>query len=85
MGKKRVSYRTLPDGIRARHTPPDEQNPGGRLEIVREGSPLRERILARRPLVKSMLSDIRENHRKRVDFKLALQRKGDVPPDKTPL
>lgn len=46
MGTKRISIRTLPDGSKVKHHPPDEQHPDGKLVLIRETSPLRDRLEA---------------------------------------
>lgn len=82
MGEKRPSIRTLPSGERARHLPPDELHPEGQLVLIRDGSPLLDRIKARhaensRRVVLLGAARQRNLHRKRARLEA-----GQVPPEK---
>lgn len=46
MGDKRVSIRTLPTGEKVKHHPPTDTHPEGRMVLIMETSPLKERLTA---------------------------------------
>lgn len=82
MGKKRVSVRTTKDGIRARHYPPDETHPDGRLVMLRDTSPLREMLKSGRHAAHIQLMQLRDRHRQRIVFKKAKLTQDGIPSDK---
>lgn len=85
MGKVRVSVKTLPDGTKVRHHPPDRWHPKGKLELLeKQGTSLRERILSVRDHLSSEHDRRHEDHRRRVAHKKALESKGNLPPEKSP-
>ena len=85
MGIKRVSIRTLPSGERVRHYPPCDKYPEGRMELIRDTSPLRERILARIDERKSRQAQRADRHADRVALKKERQQAKGLPSDKSPI
>lgn len=81
MGDKRISVRTLPDGSKAYHHPPDDAHPDGKLVLITEsgadpaGDP--EEFAARRAELKQAYQDA-------IDTKRASERAKGVPPEKSP-
>ena len=83
MGDKRMSVRTLPSGEKVHHMPPDPQHPEGVLRLIRDRSPLREKLAAMREKKKQRHRLIHAQHLQRIEVKRALQRAGGLPPDKS--
>lgn len=82
MGMKRVSVKTLSDGTRVQHHPPDEKHPEGRMVLIPEDK-IAQRLLDRRHHIGEGINDIHVAHYAKV------QRKRDaeaahpaVPPEK---
>lgn len=85
MGDKRVSIRTLDDGTVVRHSPPDDEHPDGRMDLVRESSPLRDELLNRRDDNKSRHEELKAIHEQRIAAKKAVQRDKGLPAEKSPI
>jgi len=85
MGEQRVSIRTLDDGTVVRHSPPDDEHPEGRMDLVTETSPLREELVGRRDDNKARQEELRALHAKRIADKKAAQAARGLPPEKSPL
>ena len=85
MGEKRVSTRTLPDGTVVRHSPPDDEHPEGRLDLIRETSPLRDELVNRQRVNKARQEELRAIHAERIARKKAIHAAKGLPPEKSPL
>lgn len=85
MGDKRVSTRTLPSGETCLHHPPDDQHPDGKLVLVRDCSPLRDKINDTRDEKKSRHDDLNAVHEVRINNKLARHKAKGLPPEKSPI
>lgn len=75
MGQKRVSVRTLPSGERVKHSP------DGTQELIRDRSPLREKLAADREKKKQRHDAIHERHLQRIEIKKNKQQ--DLPNEKS--
>jgi hypothetical protein len=76
MGNKQVSIRTLPDGSRVYH------HPDGKQFLIREHSPLRERLNARHTTDKARHALLKAKHKVRVAAKKRRMMAKGVPPEK---
>lgn len=85
MGEKRVSIRTLDDGTMVRHSPPDDEHPEGRMDLVTETSPLREELLVRRDDNKARHEELKAIHEQRIAARKAAQREKGLPAEKSPI
>ena len=85
MGEKRVSIRTLSDGTTVRHSPPDDLHPEGRMDLIRETSPLREELTARHDDNKTRHEELQAIHNERIARKKAIHAAKGLPPEKSPL
>jgi hypothetical protein len=85
MGNKRSSTRTLPDGYSVRHSPPDAEHPEGRMDLIRDRSPLRERLDAALEDNQRRHAELKARHTERVEFKKVAQRAKGLPPEKSHL
>lgn len=85
MGEKRVSIRTLPSGERVNHFPPDERHPEGKQVLIRDGSPLKDRLIARRSHRKLRHGAIHQGHIDRIKVKVASQKAKGLPAEKSPI
>lgn len=85
MGDKRPSVRTLPSGEKVMHHPPCEEHPEGKLVLIRDCSPLRDKL-------DEMLGDHQERHDElkaihgqRIAAKQAVQQAKGLPAEKSPI
>lgn len=85
MGEKRVSVRTLPGGERVYHYPPDPEHPEGRQVLLRDSSPVRQRLDALRPEHQRRQAELNDAHLARVRVKRARQRHKGLPSEKSPI
>ncbi len=85
MGEKRVSIRTLSDGTVVQHSPPDDQHPEGRMDLIREASPMREELQTREDDNKTRQAELKAIHAERIARKKAIQAAKGLPPEKSPL
>jgi len=85
MGDKRISIRTLPDGSKVRHHPPDAAHPEGKMVLVRDRSPLREKLAANHHHNRRRHAELQQDHHDRAEFKRAQQRANGVPAEKSPI
>lgn len=85
MGDKRVSVRTLDDGTVVRHFPPDDEHPDGRMDLIRESSPLREELISRQDDNKARHEELKAIHAERIAAKRQAQAAKKLPPEKSPL
>lgn len=85
MGEKRVSIRTLDNGTVVRHHPPDDEHPEGRMDLIRETSPLREELTSRRDDNKARMEEMRAVFEQRIATKKAAQIAKGLPPEKSAL
>lgn len=87
MGNLRVSVRTLPDGTKVRHHPPDKNHPEGKQELVYdpEMSSLRNKLLAHHKEHEKADKELRGHHRRRIDAKKKVQRAKGLPEEKSPI
>lgn len=83
MGDKRISTRTLPDGTKCVHHPPDDEHPEGKLTLIREGSTLKDRLDAQLEENQMRHSTIQQVHLDRIEAKKANQRAKGMPPEKS--
>jgi hypothetical protein len=79
MGDKRPSVRTLPDGSRVTH------NPDGTMYLIRDRSPLREKLAGQREQKKKRHGLIHQAHLRRIEFKRHRQRIKGLPHEKSPI
>lgn len=79
MGDKRVSVRTLPDGSKVTHSP------DGTMVLIRDRSPLRERLAGKRDHKKHRHAQIHQNHLQRIDLKKHSQRRKGLSSEKSPI
>lgn len=83
MGEKRESIRTLPSGERVRHFPADEDNPDGKMVLITDVSPMRERLEAEREEKSARHAELKKKHAAALAAKQAAMAAGDaVPPEK---
>ena len=68
MGKKRVSVKTLSDGTKVTHHPPDDQHPEGRMVLIPEDK-IAQRLLDKRKSIHDGISDIHVAHYAKVQVK----------------
>lgn len=85
MGDKRTSVRTLPDGYQVTHSPSDTAHPEGRMDLIRNRSPLRERLAATRAAKEKRHDAIKQRHLKRIEVKKLRQKAKGLPPEKSPI
>lgn len=76
MGAKQVSIRTLPSGEKVRHYP------DGKQVLIRERSPLRDRLNARLPFAKARHAELKAKHQHRVAAKRSRALSRGMPPEK---
>ena len=79
MGDKKVSIRTLPDGSKVYH------HPDGKQFLIRESSPLRDKLNARVDLDRTRHAALKLAHRTKALAKSWRQRDRGVPPEKSVL
>lgn len=83
MGDKRPSVRTLPDGYRVTHHPPDEAHPDGKMVLLRGQSRLRQRMREAHPEHRKAHKQLADRHTELVERKRAsLAAHPAVPPSK---
>jgi hypothetical protein len=82
MGDKQISIRTLPDGTRAHHHPPDQLHPDGRLVLIQENSPMRAHLDSRHDHHKVEQERLHDVHRQQLADKKAALVRGGVPASK---
>lgn len=85
MGEKRVSVRTIQGGWRVKDFPPDAEHPNGHQELIRDRSPLREKLLATRDIKRERHGVIHQHHLQAIEFKKAVQQVNGLPPEKSPI
>lgn len=83
MGDKRISTRTLPSGERVHHFPPDEQHPEGKMVLLRETSPLRDRLEAQLEDNQRRHEALQAVHMERIEAKKSDQAAKGLPPEKS--
>lgn len=83
MGSKRPSTRTLPSGEQVTHYPPDEEHPEGRMNLIRTGSPLREKLDARLESNQERLAELEQANADAVQAKKDIQDGKGMPPEKS--
>jgi hypothetical protein len=83
MGNQRTSIRTLPDGYKVRHYPPDELHPEGMQVMLPGQSPLCERLNSSLSADMATQQDICYAMWDRVEAKQAAQRAAGLPPEKS--
>lgn len=83
MGDKRVSIRTLPSGEKVHHHPPDDKHPEGKMVLIRETSPLRDRLEAALEDNQRRHEDLQAKHTERIEAKKAEQAAKGLPPEKS--
>jgi len=74
MGQRRKSTRTLPNGDQVVHHPPTDQHPDGQQVLIRNSSPLRDRLTALRPAHQAQHRDLHVLHHRQVAIKKHRQR-----------
>lgn len=85
MGATRVSTRTLPDGYRVFHHPPDDRHPEGKQVLCPGQSRAREKLLAIEEDNKAASAAKRHHHQRKVHRKRAsMAAHPAVPPSKRP-
>jgi hypothetical protein len=82
MGDKKVTIRTLPSGERVYHHPPDRLHPEGRQVLIRERSPLRDRLDARQPIDKARHAELKAHHQGKAATKRNRALSRGMPPEK---
>lgn len=82
MGEKRPSIRTLPSGERVTHHPADEVHPDGKMVLIRDGSPLKDRLDANLAENKRRHEELKASHADRVETKRADQQDKGLAPEK---
>jgi len=87
VGNIRVSVRTLPDGTKVRHHPPDKKHPDGMQSLVYDPqvSTLRNKLLAHHKDHEKADKELRGHHRRRIDAKKKAQRNKGLPAEKSPI
>lgn len=85
MGEKRVSVRTLPSGERVTDFPPDAAHPEGHQELIRDRSPLRERLMVKRDKKVQRHQAIQQNQLRKIEIKRGRQQVRGFPPEKSPI
>jgi hypothetical protein len=83
MGDKRVSIRTLPSGERVRHFPPDKEHPEGRMNLIQDTSPLRDKLDAAQEDNERRHQELQAVHRERIEAKKQRQQERGLPPEKS--
>lgn len=83
MGEKRASIRTLDSGEKVRHFPPDDQHPEGKMVLLRETSPLRDRLEAALEDNQRRHEALQAAHMERIETKKADQAAKGLPPEKS--
>lgn len=71
MGEKRISTRTLADGYRVTHHPPDDKHPKGKQVLCPGQGRLRERLLAVHDDHRETCRQLRERHHELIARKRA--------------
>lgn len=84
MGDKRPSIRTLPDGSKVMHHPPDKHHPEGRLTLIRERSVLKDRHDERLGHHRHRHAALKAHHERRIYSKKTDQEAKGVPGAKSP-
>jgi hypothetical protein len=79
MGEKRTSVRTLPSGEKVTH------NPDGSMYLIRDRSPLRERLAGKRDHKRHRHALIHQVHRQRIEFKQLRQSRKGLSSEKSPI
>lgn len=83
MGEKRISVRTLPDGTKVRHHPPDERHPDGKMVLVRQGpNGLQQHFREHEEEHRAAIEEMRQQHLAAVNRLRDLHEKGGLPPSK---
>lgn len=85
MGDKRVSKRTLSDGLTALHYPPDDQHPEGKLVLLRDSSPVRDHLNERHEHHQARHEDLKATHTGRTEVKIARGQAKGLPHEKSPI
>ena len=85
MGNKRPSTRTLPSGEKVRSLPPSPGHPEGHEVLIRDSSPLRERLDARKEDNQRRHAVLAARHAERVEVKRAAQAEKGLAPEKSPI
>ena len=82
MGEKRESIRTLDNGSKVRHFPPDEQHPHGKMILIQESSPLKDRLEARREDNQRRYEQLQAQQSERIQVKKDRQSEKGLPNEK---
>lgn len=83
MGEQRISKRTLGSGEQVLHHPPDDAHPDGKQVLIREGSPLKDRLDASLADNQAAHQELMAAHTERIEVKKASQAAQGLPPDKS--
>lgn len=83
MGDKRPSVRTLDSGEKVTHFPADDVHPDGKMVLIRETSPLKERLDAQLEENQRRHEAIKQDHLDRIAVKRADQQGKGLPPEKS--
>jgi hypothetical protein len=82
MGAKKVTIRTLPDGSKVYHHPPDRLHLDGKQVLIRERSPLRDRLNHRLPFDRARHAELKAKHKNKVVAKRQRALSRGMPPEK---
>jgi hypothetical protein len=85
VGNQRVTVRTLPDGSKVNHYPPDERHPQGKMVLIHDHSPLKARHDAMLADKKRRHKVLKAVHTTRIAFKKAKQKANGWPAEKSPI
>lgn len=85
MGEKRTSMRTLPSGERVMHEPPCDAHPDGKQTLIRDCSPLRDKLNDMHAEHRQRHGELKALHHERIAVKRAAQQAKGLPPEKSPL
>lgn len=83
MGDKRVSVRTLPDGSKVHHHPPDDSHPEGKQVLIPGPSALKARLEAQLEDNERRHRQLQQRHVDAIDAKKARQRDRGLAPEKS--
>lgn len=83
MGDKKISIRTLPSGERVTHSPPDDLHPEGRMDLIADVSPLRDRLNAAREDHQARHAELKVTHTEAIALKKADQQAKGLPEEKS--
>jgi hypothetical protein len=83
MGDKRPSIRTLDSGEKVTHFPADDAHPEGKMVLIRETSPLKDRLDAQLEENQRRHEAIKQDHLDRIAVKRADQQGKGLPPEKS--